>query len=108
MKQTIIALLILLSTSACSQVYVPNTITPNGDGHNDYFAVTTADTLVKFDLRIYSLWGELVFHTTDPNNVWLGGQQYYNADGVYVFLISWRRRDEFDDHVEKGHVLILR
>ena len=108
MKKLITILAILIGLNTYSQVYIPNTFTPNNDGYNDYFIITTTDTLAKFDLKIYSLWGELVFHSSELNEAWLGGEQYYNANGIYIFLLTWRRRDEFDEHIEKGHILILR
>jgi gliding motility-associated-like protein len=108
MKKLITILAVLIGLNTYSQVYIPNAFTPNNDGYNDYFAVITTDTLVEFNLRIFNLWGELVFYSSDPNEVWLGGEQYYNADGMYVFILIWRREDEVDEYIEKGHILLSR
>jgi gliding motility-associated-like protein len=48
-----------------SQLYVPNTFTPNGDGQNDLFYPRGKGiTKVKM-FRVYNRWGELVFEARD-------------------------------------------
>ena len=68
---------------------VPNIISPNGDGVNDFFYV-----LPQFDvdlkwLRIYDRWGELIFSADDFNQKWDGtfkGQPL--NPGVYVYYLE--------------------
>jgi photosystem II stability/assembly factor-like uncharacterized protein len=47
-------------------LYIPNTFTPNGDTFNDVFA-PKGEGVLKYEMYIYSRWGEEVFYTNDLN-----------------------------------------
>lgn len=96
-----------------SQLFMPNTFTPNGDGQNDIFYPrgTGLDKVKSF--RVYNRWGEMVFERTGiPLN-----DQQYGWDGTFkgailppdafVYVI-----EAFCDNGEimiiKGDVTILR
>ena len=49
------------------QVFIPNTFTPNGDGHNDRFWISGTGIATITSLRIYNRWGELMFQSTNTN-----------------------------------------
>ena len=77
-----------------SQVFVPNSFTPNGDGQNDVFYPrgTGINSIKSF--RIYNRWGELLFERdnimiNDESNAWDGS---YNGGtprpDVYVYVID--------------------
>jgi len=60
-----------------SQVFIPNTFTPNGDGVNDRFFVSGKGISIIKRMAVYDRWGELVFSTenipaNEPNNGWDG------------------------------------
>jgi gliding motility-associated-like protein len=63
---------------------VPNVITPNGDGINDYFNVLGIDN-GTWALNIYNRWGNLVYENADYANTWNGGDV---TDGVYYYVIT--------------------
>lgn len=71
--------------------FVPNMITPNGDGANDYFyiqAASAADFDVRW-LRIYDRWGELIFQTNDLSKRWDGSFKGKALNpGVYVYYLE--------------------
>ena len=48
-----------------SQVFIPNTFTPNGDGQNDVFYPRGVGLRVINSMRIYNRWGELVYERKD-------------------------------------------
>jgi gliding motility-associated-like protein len=54
-----------------TDIFVPNTFTPNGDNFNDTFA-PISNFIDLMDLVIYNRWGEEVFKSNDPNDVWDG------------------------------------
>jgi gliding motility-associated-like protein len=89
-----------------SPLYVPNTITPDNDGINDYFKAV-GNNITGFHLIIYDRWGMKVFESYDINKVWNGGiDGYYVQNDTYVWEIeydSMERRTKL-----KGHVNVIR
>ncbi len=85
--------------------YIPNVITPNGDGQNECFGAIIKNYDIKCvpEMHIYNRWGELVFRNdkycwdgTDSRN----GKQL--ADGTYFYLIT------IGGKFYKGTVTLLR
>lgn len=76
-----------------SELIIPNSFTPNGDGLNDVFAVFTND-LKNFELQIFNRWGDLVFETRDPNQAWTGGENFFGSNDQYVYYIRYNYENE--------------
>jgi len=60
-----------------SQVFVPNTFTPNGDGVNDLFFVSAKGIRIINLMQIYNRWGQKVFEAqnippNEPGRGWDG------------------------------------
>ncbi len=77
-----------------SQLFIPNTFTPNGDGQNDVFYPRGTGVSSVKSFRIYNRWGELLFERdniqlNDESNAWDGsfGSATPRAD-VYVYVID--------------------
>ncbi len=87
-------------------VYVPNAVTPNGDGLNDVFLVV-GENLTGFRLQIFDRWGIMIFETDNPNEPWLAGYKgYYVPNDVYTWKLSF---DSFERRQELiGHVTVIR
>ncbi|XZF12806.1 PKD domain-containing protein [Chitinophagaceae bacterium MMS25-I14] len=89
-----------------SQVFIPNSFTPNGDGHNDYFYPRGKGIDKVKSFRVYNRWGEVVYEHTgfelnDKTQGWDGtykGEQLRTDVFVYVIeaicdngeTISWK------------------
>jgi gliding motility-associated-like protein len=58
-----------------SEVFIPNTFTPNNDGVNDDWLISIS-YLEDFELYIFDRWGQLVFKTDDLYDRWQG--TYHN------------------------------
>jgi gliding motility-associated-like protein len=77
-----------------SQVYIPNTFTPNGDGQNDRFYPRGRGIRTIKSFKIYDRWGEVIFDRSnidvnDQNQGWDG--TFKGADlspDVYVYTID--------------------
>ena len=77
-----------------SQIFIPNSFTPNGDGENDVFYPRgTGVTTIK-SFRIYNRWGQLLFERdniqiNDASNAWDGsfGGTTPRPD-VYVYIVD--------------------
>ena len=79
---------------------IPNVMTPNGDGINDYFLVDFREAVSKVQMHIYDRWGKLVFQSNNYENCslsasdfcWDGVNQNSGNDceeGVYFYLIEF-------------------
>jgi gliding motility-associated-like protein len=77
-----------------SQLFIPNSFTPNGDGKNDVFYPRGTGVSIIKSFRIYNRWGNEVFERSDINindesNAWDGT---YNGaipkPDVYVWVID--------------------
>lgn len=88
-------------------VYIPNAFTPNNDGINDVWGADT-DTFCwnSWLLTVYSRNGEEVWVSTQPEDVWLGGDEYFVPDGVYVYKLVCSYLGE--TLIVNGHVTIIR
>jgi len=75
---------------------IPNVITPNGDGINDYFYTRYADNYADVNLTIYNRWGRVVYKTDSYRNDWKGENMNDNsvADGVYYYIMVWNEGKE--------------
>ena len=73
-------------------IYIPNAFTPNNDGMNDAFKVVISE-VTRYELDIFNRWGELVFHSEDPDEVWIGnvnGGEHYAPEGMYNYRLKWK------------------
>lgn len=94
------------------QVYVPNTITPNGDGMNDFFSINFYNiNFEEFELLIFDRWGKLIYEFKDQNDSWDGQINDKTArDGVYVYKLAYKRFGERNSErkVTHGNINVLR
>jgi len=77
-----------------SQLYMPNTFTPNGDGQNDLFYPHGKGLTIIKRFSIYDRWGELIFHreninANDKDAAWDGRFRgvLLNPD-VFVYVVD--------------------
>ncbi len=93
-----------------TEVYIPNSFTPNGDGMNDIFKPSVSD-LDKYSLKVFNRWGHDVFETNDPETGWNGssdGSNYFVPSGVYAYLISYSGVCSQDVIEKTGFVTVIR
>jgi gliding motility-associated-like protein len=96
----------------CIYVFAPTAITPDGDGVNDVFRVY-ANGLTNYVLRIFNRYGQLVWESKDPDDVWTGGisEAYYVPNGVYTWqieAIDINQQEALDKSRNKGSILVIR
>ena len=77
-------------------IYLPNAITPgNGDGLNDYFCIHDKykPMIEDFEIRIYTRWGELIYHSNDKDFKWYGVRNPHTGEilinNIYTYLINF-------------------
>lgn len=75
---------------ACSELFIPNTFTPNGDLHNDVFEIKNNGDIEMFKMVIYNRMGEQVFHTENINISWDGTMEGKPCPvGVYHYVLEY-------------------
>ncbi len=66
-------------------LFIPNVITPNGDGKNDYFAIVGLSAYPNSGIKIYNRWGSEVYESQDYANNWNGSGL---SAGTYYYILS--------------------
>jgi len=70
---------------------VPNSFTPNGDGHNDCFGIQRWGQVMVEEFSVYNRWGSRVFFTKNPAECWNGTYKgEVQPSGGYVYVIKAR------------------
>ena len=91
-------------------LFIPNVITPNGDGINDYFAISEKGSnkpinsyYESSELIIFNRWGRKVLDSKDYQNDWNGGNL---PDGTYFYVLKCKGYKD-KNVVYKGSVTIF-
>jgi gliding motility-associated-like protein len=80
-----------------SALFVPNLITPNGDGKNDHFEIVNLGFSPESELTIFDRWGKEVYASKDYKNYWPDGKV---AFGTYFFMLKSSGK------MERGWILV--
>ena len=90
---------------------IPNAITPNGDGKNDFFMVPAIEqqpeAYPNSELTIFNRWGDILYQKSPYTNDWDGRNNIGSliTEGTYYYVL---RLDTREGEVLKGDITILR
>jgi gliding motility-associated-like protein len=62
-----------------SQVFIPNTFTPNGDGYNDKFIISGKGLGLISHMTVFNRWGQIMY---DAQNI-PANDMSYGWDGTF-------------------------
>lgn len=62
-------------------IHIPNIITPNGDGLNDFFHIIGMPP--NSAIQIFNRWGNLLYESPSYDNTWS-----IETDGVYYYVLT--------------------
>ena len=95
-------------------IYIPNTFSPNGDGINDFFNISSSTdaniTVTKF--LIFDRWGDNVFEAydfpiTSTDHWWDGTFKKISVNpAVFAYFIEVRENDQLESF--KGNITLIR
>ncbi|MCQ2277562.1 MAG: gliding motility-associated C-terminal domain-containing protein [Bacteroidales bacterium] len=90
---SVVHIVLLMSTLFDDfSLYLPNAITPNDDGLNDYFCIPQSiqPKIAGFQIVIYNRFGGVVFLSKDKNFKWYGGDRAGTKKNVvYNYIITY-------------------
>lgn len=99
------SVLVEVRESVDQVLFIPNVLTPNGDGYNDTWFIKNVELFPRNSVQIVNRWGDVVYQNKNYRNNWAGeyGGQPLPA-GTYYYIL-----DLGDDWgLFKGDVTILR
>ncbi len=114
MQYTVIKddIIVLYLDERFSDVFIPNSFTPNGDGVNEIFKVIGTEILdEEFSISIYNRWGDKVFETNDINQGWNGSMLnsgYYCPTAIYVYTLKYKNAITTQTHELNGQITLVR
>jgi gliding motility-associated-like protein len=75
----------------CGDVWFPSGFTPNGDGLNDGFGPFGGrGALQNYRLRIFNRWGQVIFNSSSPFELWNGRYKNQFLDsGVFTWIAEY-------------------
>jgi len=95
------------------EIYIPNVFTPDGDGTNETFFVSSDIENAKYSMHIFDRWGELLYFAddlkfNDSTKGWDGlfkGKKLNTAVFVYMITIKYDNSEKKD--VRSGDLLLV-
>lgn len=90
-------------------IFVPNAFSPNGDGINDHFRPVSPCEMAFYEFTVYNRWGQPVFVSYDPEDVW--GGEAIPADapiGPFPYVLKYRFRYDDEVHFRRGGITLIR
>lgn len=72
----------IIEVKGLTMYLFPNSFTPNGDGKNEGFGIGGPEYVKTYKLWIYNRWGEQVFYTENPFELWNPEKP---MPGMYVY-----------------------
>ncbi|HLV42083.1 MAG TPA: gliding motility-associated C-terminal domain-containing protein, partial [Brumimicrobium sp.] len=98
---------LIIVNDVCSDIYIPNIFSPNGDGKNDEYCIY-GECISTFSLQIFNRWGELVYISDNEENCWDGtykGKKLNTDVFVYKVSITTLQGEEIE---ESGNINLVR
>jgi gliding motility-associated-like protein len=83
------SMLLIVNDCNC-YIYIPNSVTLNGDHLNESFMPKTECELANYSLEVYDRWGEQLFYTSNIDQGWNGMYKGKPVQvGSYVYKLNF-------------------
>jgi len=97
---------VLVTVNKPVVIIVPNLISPNGDGANDTWDLSSVPGIDNSMITVYNRWGKQVFATDNYNHDWAGTYEGEPLpEGTYVYIIEYLKGGL---DIVKGNLQIIR
>ncbi|MCH7398915.1 gliding motility-associated C-terminal domain-containing protein, partial [Belliella sp. DSM 107340] len=87
-----------------SSFFIPNVITPNGDGSNDSFVIKGLGKYVSHSLVLFNRYGDNVFESENYQNNWSAEGL---PPGTYYYILKGTD-DNGREHIFKGWIQVIK
>jgi gliding motility-associated-like protein len=96
--------LTIMTMPSLENIRIPNTFTPNGDGHNDLWEISGIPYDQKCRMKIFEKWGQVVFNANryQPWDGTFNGKAL--PVGIYYYIINFGQGNK----ALSGYITILR
>lgn len=95
--------------TCCEQIYFPNAFTPNGDGLNDSWRITSTVGMELKEFAIFNRWGQSVWSSKNQFESWDGTSKGRDAEvATYYFVIKYKCLTDDKTYVKKGDISLIR
>ena len=94
---------VTIDVFSASTVVIPNVFTPNGDGYNDVFKITT-NGIKDLTCDIFNRWGTKIHTLSSVNDLWDGSG---SVDGTYFYILKATGYDG-KEYTEKGFISLFK
>ncbi|MBK7040275.1 MAG: gliding motility-associated C-terminal domain-containing protein [Bacteroidetes bacterium] len=93
----------------CEEVFVPNAFSPNGDGNNDIFRVTTSSGIELIQFEVFDRWGKRIWSTNDFRSGWDGNDRGEACDmNTYYYIFRYTCLTDGENYIKKGDINLIR
>ena len=95
--------------TCCEEVFIPNAFTPNGDGINDEFKVTTSTGIELIQFAIFDRWGNRIWNTYDFRRGWDGSYKgAQESMNTFHYIFHYKCLTDGNTYMRKGDVNLIR
>lgn len=89
-----------------SEIWVPNSFTPDGDSRNEKFGPVYFN-IEKLTMLVFDRWGEVIFHGSGKDAMWDGTFKGKACqEGVYTYKIEYVQKRKSKERI--GSITLLR
>lgn len=84
-------------TGVCDSLVIPNVITPNNDGFNDFWIIECIEHFPDNEIQVFNRWGQIIYQAYGYDNNWNGTWDKTKGDlpdGTYVYVINLNKSGE--------------
>lgn len=101
---------IAISTHLCStQIYAPNSFSPNMDAHNNTFRFKSDQDFSRFEWRVYNRWGQVIFEGRDQQAFWDGTfNNELCEEGSYAWELTYQLSNSVFADKHSGTLFLIR
>jgi gliding motility-associated-like protein len=100
-------------TECADELVIPNTFTPNNDGHNDTWEIPNIGNYPGNEISILNRWGNELYRMTNYDNKWDGKDL---DEGTYFYVVKVKTAgsdkgcavEGSNERLYKGYVMIVR